>query len=104
MQSFIRKPSIDFVQGIRVDKDTDLEFENENVKQTIKDLVIHSVAEVTGENYTGKYETTVQLQDGDILIFEEDGRGYFKPVEDFETIEEAIEDLTSIKGLGEQNV
>jgi hypothetical protein len=77
-----------------------LEFENDNVKQTIKDLVLHSVAEVTGEGYKSKYDTTIQLEEGDVLLFEAEGRGYIKPVEGFVTIAEAIEDLTNIKDLG----
>ena len=97
---FIRRPNIELLAGIRVNKDTELEFKNENVTQTIKDLVLHSVSEVTGEGYTSKYDTTIQLQEGDVLLFEEEGRGYIKPVEPFVTIEEAIDDLTNIKDLG----
>lgn len=98
--NFIRKPSIDLYPGIRVDKDTVLEYKNENVKQTVKGLVFRSVTKVKGENYTSKYDTTIQLQEGDILIFEEAGRGYIKPVEQFVTIEEAISDFENIKDLG----
>ena len=100
MQVFIRKPSIDLMTGVRVTKDTELEYKNDNVKQTIKDLVLHSVTKVTGEGFKSKYDTTIQLQEGDVLIFEEEGRGYIKPVEGFVTIAEAIEDLTNIKDLG----
>lgn len=100
MQRFIRKPSIDMFAGIKVDKDTDLEYKNKNVKQTIKDLVLHSVTKVTGEGYKSKYDTTIQLQEGDVLIFEDEGRGYIKPVEEFVTIAEALEDLENIKDLG----
>lgn len=100
MQLFIRKPNIDLLTGIRVTKDTELEYKNENVTQTIKDLVLHSVTEVTGEGFKSKYDTTIQLNEGDVLIFEEEGRGYIKPVEDFVTIAEAIDDLTNIKDLG----
>lgn len=100
MQVFIRKPSIDLFPGIRVTKDTELEFKNENVKQTVKDLVLHSVTKVTGEGYKSKYDTTIYLEEGDVLVFEEEGRGYIKPVEDLVTIEEAIEDLENIKDLG----
>lgn len=101
MQIFIRRPSVDLYTGIRVDKDTELEFKNENVKQTVKDLVLHSVTKVKGEGYKAKYETFVELKEGDILIYEEDGRGYIKPAEDIATIEEAIDDLVNIKGVGE---
>ena len=44
--------------------------------------------------------TTIYLKEGDVLVFEEEGRGYIKPVESFVTIEEAIEDLTNIRDLG----
>ena len=100
MQVFIRKPSLDMYGGIRVDKDTVLDYENENVKQTVKDLVFHSVTKVKGEGYESTYDTTIHLNEGDILVFEEEGRGYIKPVEQFVTIAEAIDDLTNIKDLG----
>lgn len=98
--NFLRKPSVELYPGIRVTKDTVLEYKNENVKQTVKDLVFHSVTKVKGESYRSKYDTTIKLKEGDILVFEEEGRGYIKPVEDFVTIEEAISDLTNIKDLG----
>ncbi len=98
--NFIRKPSIDLYPGIRVDKDTVLEYKNENVKQTLKNLVFHSVTKVKGDSFKSKYDTTIELKEGDILIFEEDGRGYIKPVEAFVEIAEAIEDLENIKDLG----
>lgn len=100
MQNFIRKPSIDLMPGIRATKDTELEYKNENVKQTIRNLVLHSVTKIEGEGYKSKYDTTIQLAEGDVLLFEEEGRGYIKPVDGFVTIEEAIEDLTNIKDLG----
>ena len=100
MKNFIMRPSIDLYPGIRVDKNTYLEYKNENVKQTVKDLVFHSVTKVKGDGFRSKYDTTIQLQEGDILIFEEEGRGYIKPVERFVAIEEAIEELTNIKDLG----
>lgn len=100
MQNFIRRPSIDLYPGIRVDKDTVLEYENESVKQTLKDMVFHSVTKVKGEGYESVYDTTINLQEGDVLVFEEKGRGYIKPVDAFVTIAEAIDDLTNIKDLG----
>ena len=100
MQNFIRKPSIDLMPGIRVTKDTVLEYKNESVTQTIRNLVLHSVTKIKGESYKSKYDTTIQLEEGDVLIFEEEGRGYIKPVESFVTIAEAIDDLTNIKDLG----
>jgi hypothetical protein len=100
MQNFISKPSIDLYPGIKVDKDTVLEYKNENVAQTLKCLVFHSVAKVKGEGFESVYDTTIHLKEGDILIFEEEGRGYIKPVEQFTTIAEAITELQNIQDLG----
>jgi len=99
MKKFISKPSIDMYAGIVVEKDTTLEYKNENVEQTLKDLVFHSVTTLKGENYTSTYDTTINLKDGDVLIFEEEGRGYVKPVEEFMTVKQAIEELENIKDL-----
>lgn len=99
MQRFIRKPSIDMYAGIRVDKDTTLEYKNDNVDQTLKDLVFHSITKVKGDNYESVYDTTIQLKEGDILIFEEEGRGYIKPVEEFMTVKETIEEFKCISDL-----
>ena len=100
MQNFIRKPSIDLMPGIRVTAETELDFKNERVEQTLRNLVLHTVATIEGEGYKSTSNTTIYLTDGDVLIFEEDGRGYIKPVEGFVTIAEAIDDLTNIKDLG----
>ena len=100
MQNFIQRPSIDLHPGIRVEKDTVLEYKNENVAQTVKDLVMHSVTTIKGEGFESKYDTTIQLQEGDVLIFESEGRGYIKPVEQFVSIAEAVTELEHIKDLG----
>lgn len=100
MQKFIRKPSLDMFAGVRVTKETTLEYENENVKQTLKDLVFNSVTTVKGDNFESTYNTTINLNEGDVLIFEEEKRGYIAPVEKFVTIAEAIEDYENIKDLG----
>lgn len=99
MQKFIRKPSIDMVAGITVTKDTKLEYKNDKVDQKLENLVFKSVTKVSGENYKSKYNTTIYLNEGDVLVFEEEGRGYIKPVEDFVTVAEAIEELECIKDL-----
>ena len=97
MQKFIRKPSIDMLAGIKVTKDTTLEYKNENVDQVLKDLVFNSKTIVKGDGYESEYNTTIHLKEGDVLIFEEEGRGYIKPVEEFVTVAEAIEELEHIK-------
>ena len=102
MKRFIRKPSLDMLAGIKVTKDTELTFENEHVQQELKDLVLHSITKVVGEGYRSTYDTYIDLQEGDVLLFEEDSRGYIKPVENFVTITEALEDLENIKDLDKE--
>lgn len=97
MEKFISKPSIDMYGGVRVTKDTTLEYKNDNVNQVLKDLVFESTTLVKGDNYTSEYHTVINLEEGDILIFEEEGRGYIKPVQQFVTVKEAIEELEHIK-------
>jgi hypothetical protein len=97
MEKFIIKPSIDMYCGIKVTKDTKLEYKNENVDQTLENLVFKSITKVKGEGYESEYNTTIHLNEGDILIFEEEGRGYIKPVEQFVTVSDAIEELDCIK-------
>lgn len=100
MKKFIRRPNIELLPGIRVGKDTKIDFKNENTEQTIENLVLHSKTAVKGEGYEISNDITVYLEEGDVLIFEEDGRGYIKPSEAFVDIEEAIDDLINIKDLG----
>ena len=100
MEVFIRRPSIDLYPGVRVTKDTVLDYTNEKVTQTLKDLVFRSVTKVDGNGYESTIDTTIYLEEGDVLIYEEEGRGYVKPVENFVSIAEAISDLTNIKDLG----
>lgn len=100
MQMFIRKPSIDQYPGVRVDKDTVLEYKTENVSQTIRDLEMLSTVIMKGDGYESVLRTVIQIKEGDILIFEDDGRGYIKPVDGFVTVQEAIEDLSVLKEMG----
>lgn len=100
MQVFVQRPSVDLFPGIRVTKDMVIDYENEKVKQTVNDLVFRSVTKVKGQNFESVNDTTIYLEEGDILIFEEEGRGYIKPVEPFVTIDEAMEDLANVKDLG----
>lgn len=98
--NFMQRPHIDLYPGIKIEKDTVFEYKNENVEQSVKDLVLHSKTTIKGDGFESTHDTTIQLKEGDILIFEEEGRGYIKPVEKFVTIEEAIEELNYIKDLG----
>ena len=102
MEKFIMKPSIDLYPGIKVTKDTKLDFKNNNVEQTIENLTFHSITKVTGEGYESIYDTTIELKEGDILVFEDEGRGYIKPVEEVMSIKDAKQILEDIEGLDKE--
>lgn len=95
-QRFIMKPSVDMFPGIKVTKDTKLEYKNDKVEQTVENLVLHSVTRVKGDDFESVQDVTVQLAEGDILIFEDEGRGYLKPVQELMTVAEAIKELSYI--------
>lgn len=100
MQVFIQKPSVDLYPGMKVDKDSAFEYKNENVEQELRDLVFRTKTKVKGEGFESVYDTTIYLKEGDVLVFEEEGRGYIKPVEEFVTVSEAIDELSCIKDMG----
>lgn len=100
MKNYIMMPSVDLYPGIRVDKDTVLEYKTDSVEQTVDDLTLHTVTKISGNGYESIYDTTVHLEEGDILVFDEH-RGYIKPVEKVVAISEAIETLRNIERLGE---
>jgi hypothetical protein len=101
MQRFVFKPSVELLVGLKVTKDTELDYERDGIKQTLRDLVLRSIVTTKGEGYDSVTESKVYLEEGDILVFEEEGRGYIKPLGNtVVTIEEAIADLENIKDLG----
>lgn len=101
MQRFVFKPSVELLVGLKVTKDTELDYERDGIKQTLRDLVLRTTVTETGEGYDSVRESNVYLEKGDILVFEEEGRGYIKPLGNtVVTIEEAIADLENIKDLG----
>ena len=99
MQRFMMKPSIDMIPGIKVSKDTEFVYENENTKQTLSNLIFHSVTKTSGEIFESTCDTTIYLREGDVLLFEDEGRGWIKPVSDYVTVKEAIEELKCIKDM-----
>lgn len=100
MEVFVRRPSVDLFHGVRVTKDTALEYNTEHVKQSVKDLVFRNEFHAKGEGFDGLYVTNIYLSEGDILVFEGEERGYVKPVEAFCSVDDALDDLTNIKEMG----
>ena len=99
---FIEQPSIDLLIGVKVKKDTEVHFENAKVEQVIKDLTLETILNDKGTNGFNSYESKsyikIQLNEGDILLFDEE-RGYYLPKFPVTTVEEAIEAIESVKEL-----
>lgn len=79
MNYYVIRPDLTPYDGIKVTKDTVIDYENENVKQTIKDLKMISIYTVRTEKYTSTNTLEINLEDGEILLFENENRGYFLP-------------------------
>ena len=99
---FVEQPSIDLLVGIRVTKDTELTYNNEKVEQELKNLVLETMLEDEGTNGINAYKSKscihINLNEGDILLFDEN-RGYYMPPYPVESIDDAISDIESLRGM-----
>lgn len=99
---FVEQPNIDLKIGIKVKKDTELMYKNERVDQVLKDLKLETMLEEEGTNgintYKSKTYICINLNEGDILLFDE-SRGYYMPPYPVESIEDAISDIESLKNF-----
>ncbi len=97
MKKFYITPDITGYTGIIVKKDTEKNFENETVKQTLKDLTLITKVTEKGKGYDSTSVIHVYLSEGDILLFDNE-KGYYKPAIQLQTAEEIAKDFNAIKG------
>jgi hypothetical protein len=99
---FVEQPNIELKVGIKVTKDTELLYKNEKVEQVLKNLVLETILDDEGSNgfntYKSKSYLSINLNEGDILLFDEQ-RGYYMPPYPMSSIEDAISDIESLKGI-----
>ena len=99
---FVEQPCLDLKAGIKVTKDTEVTYKAERVEQTLRNLVLETVLEDDGTNgfntYKSKSHITINLNDGDILLFSEE-RGYYMPPFPVESIADAISDMESLADM-----
>lgn len=99
---FVEQPNIDLKIGIKVTKDTELTYQNDKVDQVLKELKLETILEDEGTNGINTYKTKtyicINLNAGDILLFDEN-RGYYMPPYPVESVEDAISDITSLKDI-----
>lgn len=97
MNYYVMKPDLTPYDGVKVTKDTCLTFENGKVKQEIKNLKLKSISNYKNEKYSTKSELIVNLEEGEILLLEQENRGYFLPLDvGICTINEAIGDYEAL--------
>lgn len=95
---YVAIPQPEVYYGIKVTPKTKLEFKNDFVTQRIENLVLYTEQHIEKEMYKTDVKTELYLQEGDLLLLEEEARGYFKPSEvKFGSIDEAIKEMRFIK-------
>lgn len=99
---FVDQPCLDLRKGIQVKNDTETAFKNDKVEQLLKDLKLDTILDDEGTNgintYKSKSHISINLNEGDILLFDE-SRGFYLPAYPATTINQAVEDITSLKGI-----
>lgn len=89
----------DTFEGIKVTKDTNLTFKNEKVEQRIENLKLYSTTKISGENFKSETKLEIDLNEGEIVLIEEENRGYFLPRNIIiGTVDEAIKEYEFLKG------
>lgn len=96
MKKFIFKPDITLYSGVQVNKDTKLEYKNENVVQSLEDLTLEMTTYTKENNYEVRSNLVFHLKEGDILLFDEEV-GYQVPRVPMTTLKDALEDIESIQ-------
>lgn len=101
MRKFILKPDITLYSGVQVNKDTKLEYKNENVEQKLENLVLEMTTYTKENNYEVRSNLTFHLSEGDILLFDEEV-GYQVPRVPMTTLKDALEDIDAIQSFDKE--
>jgi hypothetical protein len=99
---FVEQPNIELKEGIKVSVETELFYKNDKVEQTLKNSVLTTYLIDEGTNGVNTYKSeshiTITLNEGDILLFNEE-RGYYLPPYPVESIDDAISDINSLSDM-----
>lgn len=97
-QFFMVRPELKAYEGVVVTKDLKLEFKNDKVEQKIENLYLVSKYVFKTNKYTTENILKMNLEEGEILLLEEENRGYFLPLDTpVGSIDTCIEDLSALK-------
>lgn len=101
MRKFIFKPDITMYSGVQVNKDTKLEYKNENVEQKLENLTLDMTTYTKENNYEAKSHLVFHLSEGDILLFDEEV-GYQVPRVPMTTLKNALTDIEAIQDFDKE--
>ena len=101
MRKFIFKPDITLYSGVQVNKDTKLEYKNENVEQKLENLKLEMTTYTKENNYEARTNLVFNLNSGDILLFDEEV-GYQVPRVPMSTLKDALSDLEAIQDFDKE--
>lgn len=99
---FVEQPVLDLKEGIKVTAETELLYKNDKVEQVLKNLVLETILDDAGSNGVNSYKSksylSINLNPGDILLFDEQ-RGYYMPPYPVTSIDDAISDINSLSDI-----
>ena len=101
MRKFIFKPDITLYSGVLVNKDTKLEYKNDNVEQKLEDLTLRMTTYTKENNYEVTSNLVFHLNEGDILLFDEEV-GYQVPKVPMTTLKDALSDIEAIQSFDKE--
>jgi len=101
MRKFIFKPDITLYSGVLVNKDTKLEYKNDNVEQKLENLVLEMTTYTKENNYEARSNLVFHLNEGDILLFDEEV-GYQVPRVPMTTLKDALIDIEAIQSFDKE--
>lgn len=96
MNYYVLRPDLTPYEGMVVNKKSKLKFKNDKVEQKLENLRLTTKQVIETEKYTTKSELVINLEEGEILLFENENRGWFLPAQSIGTIETAIKDYQSL--------
>jgi precorrin-4 methylase len=101
MRKFIFKPDITLYSGVLVNKDTKLEYKNDNVDQKLENLTLEMTTYAKENNYEARSNLVFHLNEGDILLFDEEV-GYQVPRVPMSTLQDALTDIEAIQDFDKE--
>ena len=101
MRKFIFKPDITLYSGVLVNKDTKLEYKNDNVDQKLENLILEMTTYTKENNYEARSNLVFHLNEGDILLFDEEV-GYQVPRVPMTTLQDALTDIEAIQSFDKE--